>query len=171
MLTPSTPTLVDSFMSKDERGGFVKIFPNSLTLVGSEIKEVFWSTSNAGVVRGMHLQSDPHSGWKLVFVIRGRIMDVCTNLHSTGSKLFETSQQLLVGGGAGLFVPDGFAHGFQALEDDTVVGYLTNHLHRPDHEHGFNPLSCEEINWPLPVTAVSERDLGLPSFGERSGNS
>lgn len=112
----------------------------------------------------MHLQSSKFGGTKVVYVIQGSIADFCVNLSSESCEKGSVFFNELSDNGKALMVPEGFAHGFQALEENTIVGYITDHRYAPDHEIGFDPLSHPEIHWPLAVNKISERDLMLPNF-------
>jgi dTDP-4-dehydrorhamnose 3,5-epimerase len=65
--------------------------------------------------------------------------------------------------GQALLIPKGFAHGFQALEDDSLLGYLVSSAYSPEHDQG---LLWSSATWPLPPTFISERDKKFPSFNE-----
>lgn len=159
------PTLVPFPVIHDSRGSFQKVFPFQGESPISSIREIFWSRSSKGVVRGMHFQPRNFGGIKVVFVIQGAIADYCVNLEGRGcepgSIFFNEMRE-----GESLVVPKGFAHGFQALEQNTLVGYVTDHLYAPTRESGFNPLSHPVISWPLRVSEISERDSLLPRFDE-----
>lgn len=158
------PHLVPFRVFEDRRGSFQKIFPVDEKSDFIDIKEIFWSRSSMGVVRGMHFQTSPFGGTKVVYVIQGRVADFCVNMSSESCEKGAVFFNELSENGEALVVPDGFAHGFQALQENTIVGYITDHIYAPDHEGGFNPLSHHEIQWPIVVNQISERDRKLPNF-------
>jgi dTDP-4-dehydrorhamnose 3,5-epimerase len=108
----------------DQRGAFTKVLSGDDEVLGSfEGKELYWTRSAAGVVRGLHFQLPPEATRKLVYVVNGAIRDFVVDLR-VGSpmegKLFEIELNPSVGG---LLVPAGCAHAYEALEDDTIVCY------------------------------------------------
>jgi dTDP-4-dehydrorhamnose 3,5-epimerase len=114
-------------------------------------------------VRGLHFQQSPHEEVKLVRCIRGSIYDVLVDLRddsptygrSFGAELSEAN-------GLSLYVPSGFAHGYQALTDGATVHYLVSAFYAPDYEDGIHHADPSlGIKWPLPITAVSTRDAQL----------
>lgn len=109
---------------KDERGSFTKIMSGTDELLGDfEGRELYWTSSSRGVVRGLHFQLPPHATRKLVCVVHGAIRDFVVDLR-VGSpmerQLFEIELNPSLGG---LLVPAGCAHAYEALEDDTIVCY------------------------------------------------
>jgi dTDP-4-dehydrorhamnose 3,5-epimerase len=118
----------------------------------------------AGTLRGLHLQRAPHSEAKLVRCLRGRVWDVAVDLR-LGSTSYGHwhAVQLSPEGGNALLIPEGCAHGFQVLADDTELLYLHGGHWEPDSETGvrFNDPQLA-IPWPLPPRELSARDLALP---------
>jgi dTDP-4-dehydrorhamnose 3,5-epimerase len=121
-----------------------------------------------GTVRGLHFQAAPFAEAKLVRAARGSIFDVVVDVRDgspTRGEHFAVT--LTADSGLQLFVPAGFAHGFQTLEDRTEVSYLISAPYSAEHARGFrfdDPSLA--IPWPEPVTMISDRDLTLPRFGE-----
>jgi dTDP-4-dehydrorhamnose 3,5-epimerase len=117
-------------------------------------------TKQKGTIRGMHYQLPPHSEIKLVRCIAGAAYDVIidlrkdseTFLHYFGVEISATNKKMI-------YVPEGFAHGFQTLTDDCELVYSHSQFYTPGAEAGlkYNDPGIN-INWPLPVTAISERD-------------
>jgi dTDP-4-dehydrorhamnose 3,5-epimerase len=118
----------------------------------------------AGTLRGMHLQRDPFGETKFVRCTRGRIFDVAVDAR-TGSPGFGrwVGVELDVGGGLGLVVPPGVAHGFVTLADDSEVSYQISVPYRPEASSGFRWDDPEVgIAWPCPPRVMSDRDRELP---------
>lgn len=119
-----------------------------------------------GTLRGLHYQAAPHEEAKLVRCTRGRIYDVIVDLRdssSTRGKWFGV--ELSAENHKGLFVPEGFAHGFQTLEDDTEVFYQISTEYVADGARGIRfDDPAIGIRWPLPVAVISERDRLLPEL-------
>ena len=124
---------------------------------------IAWN-EHAGTVRGMHFQFPPHAEVKLVRCTRGAVLDVVVDLRPE-SAAFGTSiaARLDAENRATLYVPARFAHGYQTLEDDTEVAYQMNAAYAPDSQSGIN---YAELEWPLPVGIVSDRDRTLPTIAE-----
>ena len=149
----------------DHRGSFLKIFDaETLTQTGADpvAAEVFLSSSHQGVVRGLHFQLPPHEHAKTVVCLAGRAFDVLVDLRRGSPTEGQVSTFLLDGNTPSrLHVPVGLAHGFQALDDDTVMAYVTSTGHSPEHDHGVRWDSVG-VSWPLPPSEISERDRALP---------
>jgi dTDP-4-dehydrorhamnose 3,5-epimerase len=127
-------------------------------------------TRTRGTIRGMHFQREPKAEAKLVRCSRGRIWDVITDLRSQ-SPSFHSSFGLELAGetAIALYVPAGFAHGFQALTDNVAVEYLMDEPYASEFADGFRyDDPAAKIEWPLPACLLSEKDLTWPSLSTRS---
>ena len=119
-----------------------------------------------GTVRGMHFQTAPHEEAKLVWCTRGAIFDVCLDLRP-GSPTFRNwiGFELSADNGRQLYIPQGCAHGFQTLTDDAEIFYRISQYYAPEASVGVRfDDPAFGIEWPLPVTAMSDRDRNLPDF-------
>jgi len=119
-----------------------------------------------GTLRGMHFQSAPRQEAKLVRCTRGLIADVIVDLRRESPtyrkwEAFELSEE----NGTALYVPEGFAHGFQTLADDTEVHYQMSEFHSAEHADGvrWNDPAFGII-WPLPNPILSPRDAAYADF-------
>jgi dTDP-4-dehydrorhamnose 3,5-epimerase len=122
-------------------------------------------TQRKGALRGLHFQSPPHADMKLVTCVRGAVWDVAVDLR-TGSPTFLHwhAQELSPANGYAVLIPEGFAHGFQALSDDCELLYLHSEAYAPHAEGGVNAQDPRlGIPWPLPISDMSERDANLPT--------
>lgn len=151
----------------DERGLFLKTsnvdLLNGLGL-GFATAETFVSSSRKNALRGMHFQVPPYDHVKLVTCLRGRALDVVLDLrHDSPSFGVAFSYELTAG--LALWIDRGFAHGFVALEDDTIFHYQTSHVHVPAADAGIHWNSFG-FEWPVPTPLVSRRDALHPSFQE-----
>ncbi len=153
---------------EDARGDFVKTFHLGLFCeLGIDFKPVeeFFSTSRKNVLRGMHFQLPPHDHAKLVYCVRGRVLDVIVDLRRgapTFGKAF--SVELSMGNRQQLYIPSGLAHGFLSLEDDSVMVYKTTSVHAPSHDAGIRWDSFG-FDWGTPEgLIISERDKSFPAF-------
>ena len=131
-----------------------------------EVAEEFFSVSKKNVLRGMHFQKPPHDAVKLVYCIHGSVLDVLVDLRKS-SPSFKCckSIELSAANHLILMIPSGFAHGFLALEDDTVMVYKASFTYAPDHDTGIHWDSFG-FDWPLRNPLTSERDAALPRLGD-----
>ena len=119
-----------------------------------------------GTLRGLHLQDRPHGEVKLVRCVRGAIYDVIVDLRP-GSDTFlrHATVELNSDNRLSLYIPEGVAHGFQTLVDDTEVWYQMSALYAPDFTRGVrwnDPLFG--ISWPHLPPIIIERDSAFPDF-------
>lgn len=152
----------------DARGHFSRVFCNQeladagLDIEITQINHTY--SAQKGTIRGMHFQYPPAAEVKIVSCLRGSVLDVALDLRE-GSDSFGrwTAHVLSAENWTSLYIPQGFAHGFQALENDVELLYLHSEPYTPELEGGVNPLDDEiGIKWPLPVTEISQRDQMLP---------
>ncbi len=130
------------------------------------------SRSCKGTLRGMHYQIEPHGMGKLVRAVTGAVFDVAIDLRK-GSPTFGqwVGRELRAGDARWLWIPAGFAHGFLALADDTLVYYKCTATHHPDSERAiaYNDPAVG-IVWPAAPAVISEKDAAAPSFSEAEHN-
>jgi dTDP-4-dehydrorhamnose 3,5-epimerase len=162
--------LIELETVEDERGYFARTFcRNEFAAHGLNTKIVQCSISyNArrGTLRGMHYQVEPSAEVKLVQCVRGSLYDVILDLRPEaetycrwiGLELSSENRRML-------YIPIGFAHGFQTLEDDTVVYYQISEFYEPQHARGvrWNDPAFG-IEWPLSEPLISEKDRLLPDY-------
>jgi dTDP-4-dehydrorhamnose 3,5-epimerase len=120
----------------------------------------------AGTVRGMHYQADPHGEAKLVRCTSGSVHDVLIDLRRH-SPTFRASfhYHLQAESRSALYIPIGVAHGFQTLEDDTEMFYQMSTPYVAEAARGVRwDDPGFDVSWPLPISVISERDLGYPDF-------
>ena len=117
-----------------------------------------------GTLRGMHYQLPPVSEPKFIRCIRGAVWDVIVDLRpDSPTYLQHVGVELSMENRRALYVPDMFAHGNQTLEDDTELLYLMGQLYTPGAAAGLRPDDpALGIEWPLPVTVISEADTKWP---------
>ncbi len=119
-----------------------------------------------GTLRGMHYQIAPCAEAKLVRCTRGAIHDVTIDLRPT-SPTFKQYQAVILDADTRrmLYIPEGLAHGFQTLEDDTEVFYQMSELYSPDHARGIRwDDPAFQISWPAGERTLSDRDRSYPDF-------
>ena len=153
----------------DERGVFVKVLHAETFAhanLQSDFAESYYSVSKRDVVRGMHFQSPPHAHVKLVYVSRGKIMDVILDIRK-GSPTYgqHVVVELSEENRSMVYVPIGCAHGFRALEDDTCVTYLQTSSYAPTSDHGVRADSFG-CSWGVTKPIQSQRDKEFPTLAE-----
>jgi len=161
--------IVETYLFKDVRGVFGKTF-NLDVFNSSKIhpyfNEFFYSVSKKGVIRGMHFQIPPFDNEKLVFVVKGKIIDVVLDIRKnfkTFGKYF--SIELSDENKKALYVPKGFAHGFKGIQNENIVCYLTTSVYSKEHDCGIKWDSFG-FNWNCKDPIVSERDRSFLPFSK-----
>lgn len=121
-------------------------------------------TRATGTVRGMHYQLPPAAEAKIVSCLRGAAFDVAVDLRRDSPTFLKWHAETVSDENhRSLFIPEGFAHGFQALSDDCELLYLHTAAYDPAAERGLHPQDPRlSIAWPLPVEHLSERDASQP---------
>ena len=148
----------------DDRGLFARVFCKQALrdiLRGKNIVQVNHSmTRQKGAIRGMHFQRPPMAEIKMVKCLRGSVFDVMIDMRSDSSTFLNWhGEKLSAENMKMMYIPEGFAHGFQTLEPNSELLYLHTEFYSPELEGGvrYND-SMINISWPLEVTDVSERD-------------
>jgi len=153
----------------DARGSFTEIYRSSL------LKEVnlfpAWkqfntSTSKLNAIRGLHygMYPEPHS--KLVTCVLGRALDIVLDIR-VGSPTFGKFEYLILDSEKrnSIYVPDGFAHAFQSLDENTTLNYLVTNEFNPKYEECINPISENlDLPWISGHWIISDKDKSAPNF-------
>ncbi len=167
--------LVEAVRFPDQRGFFQELYKRTDYLAAGipfDFVQVNVSFSRRGVVRGLHYQLKPMEQGKLVAVLRGRIVDVAVDIRR-GSPWYGRHVKVELSGDEPrlLWIPPGFAHGFQALEDSLVL-YLVTKEYSPRHERCIRWDDPDlGIEWPLREGVVlSEKDKRCPPLREAETN-
>lgn len=155
----------------DERGAFVVQWrPEWFEERGLDTRIAQASTAithRRGSIRGMHYQADPFAEAKTIRVVRGAIFDVAVDLRPDSPTYLQwVGCDLSAANRRMLYIPPGFAHGYQTLEDDAEVSYFVSAPYSPPHQRGarWNDPAFG-IDWPLGApTAINERDASYPDF-------
>ena len=129
------------------------------------------SNIKAGTLRGMHFQYPPAAESKLVRCTRGAIYDIIVDLRPESSTYLQhIGVELNEDNQRALYVPERFAHGYQTLTDKTDTSYLVGEFYTPDAEGGllYDDPSLK-LNWPLPVSVISEKDQKFSLYREIEG--
>jgi dTDP-4-dehydrorhamnose 3,5-epimerase len=155
---------------KDDRGWFSEVYREDEFRkhgFNTNFVQDNQSFSKKGVVRGLHFQRPPYSQGKLVCVIAGKVLDVVVDLRPGSSSFGKVHYCTLDADRRNmLFVPEGFAHGFAALED-AVFFYKCTNLHNREHEFGirWNDPALN-IDWVVSNPVLSEKDKNHPTLQE-----
>ena len=162
--------IIDPQRLEDDRGFFARTFcQEEFAVHGLKADFVQCNISfnvRKGTLRGMHYQDKPHEEAKLVRCTRGSIFDVIVDIRKESATYRKwISTKLTADDHRMLYIPEGFAHGFQTLEDGSEVFYQMSEMYRPECARGIrwnDPVF--DIAWPLPNPIISARDAGYPDF-------
>jgi dTDP-4-dehydrorhamnose 3,5-epimerase len=158
--------------SNDERGSFVKTFNrSSLGGISPEVgnfdfQEEFYSISNENVLRGMHFQLPPHQHDKIVYCASGVVCDVLLDLRSGENygKYFTFCLNSEIP--EILFIPEGVAHGFMSLSNNSLMVYKTSSEYSPEHDFGihYNTFGYTWINQEPIVSTRDQKHIDFSKF-------
>lgn len=155
---------------RDERGHFLETW-NRERYAGHGLPAEFAqdnvSRSRRGVLRGLHFQN-PSAQGKLVSVLHGAVFDVAVDLR-VDSPTFRRwiGVELSMENARQLWIPEGFAHGFQVLSDDAIFSYKCTRVYSPDHERALRWDDPEiAIEWPIASPLLSTKDATAPLLRE-----
>ena len=155
----------------DERGFFTEIYKEAEFLEAGIPRFVQdnLSESSKGVIRGLHWQESPFGQGKLVSCLTGSILDVAVDVRKNSKTFGEhVAVELNSKEQIALWVPEGFAHGFQALEDDTRVNYKVTNYWNKESERSINCLDAAlGIHWLNIEVLLSEKDMNAPLLSHR----
>lgn len=173
----SSPTQIEGVLVltsnryADRRGHFSRIFCEkelNTILDGRRIVQINHSvTLQKGTVRGMHFQMSPSREMKFVICVRGAVYDVAVDLRKESGTLLGWHAQILSEhSGLAMVIPEGCAHGFQALEANTELLYFHTAAYDREAESGLRwDDPALNIEWPLIPSGISDRDLSFQSIG------
>jgi dTDP-4-dehydrorhamnose 3,5-epimerase len=170
--TPLPGLLVlDPTLYTDERGSFLETYSARILqangLEGNFVQDN-QSISKQGVIRALHFQKPPFAQGKLVRVARGKALDVAVDIRKKSPTYGQHfSIELTAENNLQLWIPAGFAHGFQSLEDDTIFCYKCTNFYDKNSEGGiiWNDPDLR-IAWPLAEQVVAAKDQTFPPFAE-----
>ena len=162
--------LLEAEPHRDDRGSFSRIWCRrefgERGLVTDLVQASLSWNARRGTFRGMHYQAPPRAEVKLVRCVRGAVYDVIIDLRPDSPSYYRHfGVELSAENQRAVYVPEGFAHGFQALEDDSEVLYHMSEFYSPEHGRGVrwdDPVF--EIDWPVADPIMNERDRDYPDF-------
>jgi dTDP-4-dehydrorhamnose 3,5-epimerase len=166
-------SLVERRLLGDQRGFLTRLFAaDELAAAGwrkpiTDINHTY--TARRGTVRGMHFQRPPHAEMKLVSCLKGAVWDVAVDIRSGSPTFLQwTAQELSGENRRAMLIPEGFAHGFQALSDDVEMLYCHSAPYVATAEGGLNATDRRlDIRWPLEISELSARDSNHPALDQR----
>ena len=153
---------------EDERGRFARVFcKNEFLKIGHSKEFVQFNHSLnkiKGTVRGMHFQNKPKAEIKLIKCVSGSVFDVMVDLRSNSKTYLKWFGEIISQDNMKMmYVPEGFAHGFQTLEENCELLYYHTEYYSPETEGGINPLDKNlNIQWPAEISLMSGRDKSFP---------
>ena len=162
--------VVETEPIEDERGWFARIFDETefadrgLTSRFAQGSVAF--NKSRGTLRGMHYQEEPHAEAKLVRCTRGSVHDVIVDLRPSSTTFKRwVAVELTAANGRMLYIPEGLAHGYLTLEDETEALYLISAPHAPEAARGvrWDDLAFG-IEWPDEPQVMSDKDRTWPDF-------
>jgi len=164
--------IVDLAPHEDNRGFFARLFcqqefaANGLKPLVAQAN--VGSNRRRGTVRGMHFQFPPVAETKYVRCVRGAVLDIIVDLRPESSTyLRHVAVELSARNQRGIYIPERFAHGYQALEDETDTIYMVGEFYAPGVEGGLrHDDPALGLSWPLPVEVISEKDRNWKPLAE-----
>jgi dTDP-4-dehydrorhamnose 3,5-epimerase len=155
---------IDRSLLEDDRGFLTRFFCakefESIGFPASVAQMNYTLTKQSGSIRGMHYQRPPYSEVKVVTCLKGKIFDVAVDIRMNSPTFLHWHGEILSSENKkSLYIPEGFAHGFQTLVDDSELLYLHSEFYKPDYESALNAFDPKlSIDWPLDVMDISKRD-------------
>jgi dTDP-4-dehydrorhamnose 3,5-epimerase len=156
--------IVDLERHQDARGFFARVFCQkefaAHGLKAPVAQANIAANRRRGTIRGMHFQFPPAAETKYVRCVRGAMLDIIVDLRpESPTYLRHVSVELSAGNQRGLYFPEGFAQGYQTLEDDTDIAYMMGEFYTPSAQSGLrhdDPMLG--LSWPLRLEVISEKD-------------
>ncbi len=164
--------IIEPRVFQDERGLFFESFQQETfnDLIGRKLTFVQEneSISKKGVIRGLHFQNPPHAQGKLVRVIKGSVLDVAVDIRKDSITYGKSISVVLTSENRRqLWIPEGFAHGFVALEEDTIFQYkCTNYYNKASEDALLWNDSTLAIDWKIDQPILSPKDEIAPAFDQ-----
>ena len=166
--------LIKSDLYLDNRGSFTELFnaKSMCTFFNSAVVQTNLSISNLGVIRGMHWQSQPCEQGKLISCLSGSVFDVVLDIRKSSPSFGKhISFNLKSKEGWSIWIPPGFAHGFQALTPEANFLYFTSSSFSLENSRSINPLDPTlAIPWPIRASIISRLDSEAPSLHQIPSN-
>lgn len=153
--------IIENKIFNDDRGSFFKLYNDeSFKKLNLElnIEEIYYSTSNKDVIRGMHFQKPPYHHNKLITLIKGEVVDVIVDLRKDSITYGEFIEiNLVEGDGKIVYIPKGCAHGFRTLKDESIILYNVTTGYNGAFDSGIRWDSFG-YDWGIDNPIISDRD-------------
>jgi dTDP-4-dehydrorhamnose 3,5-epimerase len=156
----------------DHRGYFFESFNDAAFRSAAGVERTFVqdneSKSDRGVLRGLHFQMPPHAQAKLVRVVKGAVLDVCVDIRPNSPTYGRHFKAVLDGDNKHmLYIPEGFAHGFHTLEDNTIFAYKCTAYYDKASERSIQWNDTDlAVDWDAPAPVLSDKDRIATPFRE-----
>tara|TARA_B100000900_G_scaffold384338_1_gene373077 strand:+ start:954 stop:1520 length:567 start_codon:yes stop_codon:yes gene_type:complete len=157
--------LIKTDKVQDNRGTFVKPFTQNTRRQAIATEEIYYSISKKNVLRGMHFQVPPYHCSKLIYVVKGAVLDVLVDLRVQSPTFKKVKSLILSENKNSLLIPPGIGHGFLALEDDTIMVYNQSKVYDRKHDDGIL-WSSIDFDWPISNPILSDRDKSFKHISE-----
>ena len=158
--------------SEDARGTFVKVYGETVFRkagIDFTLRESYFSFSQKVVIRGMHFQLPPHQHSKIVYCPEGAILDVIVDLRKDSPTYRQYyAHELSADNHKAVFIPEGFAHGFKSLTDNSLTCYFVSSEYNKTHDTGIRYDSIG-FDWDVKKPVLSARDLSFVGMAEFGG--
>ncbi len=164
--------LIKHNLIEDQRGFLSRMYCKeefkSFDLVESFVQINHTLTKKKGTIRGMHFQCSPWAETKVVTCIRGEVFDVSVDIRKDSPTYLQWYSTILSEDNKNsVYIPEGFAHGFQTLTDNCQLIYFHSNFFNPDAEDGLNALDPDlAIQWPKSITEISDKDNNRPMLND-----
>ena len=157
---------------EDNRGFFARSWDKTIFeengIKSSFVQNNISFNDTKGTIRGLHYQAPPYEEAKLVRCTKGKVYEVFVDIRKKSKTYLKWGGVELISKDlTSLYVPEGFALGFQTLEDNTELFYQMSQFYKPEYVRGiiWNDEKLK-ITWPTKMTVISEKDLSLPSLNQ-----
>lgn len=161
--------IIKNRIFQDQRGKFIKTYhKDDFKKLGlcTDFQESYFSVSNKDVIRGMHFQIPPFEHEKLVYVAKGKVLDVIVDLRKNSKTKGQYIEvELSEENGYSIYIPKGLAHGFKSLEDNTIMIYNVATIYNQDCDYGIKYDSFG-FDWKCENPILSERDKRFETLEE-----
>lgn len=167
--------LIKSKKFEDPRGFFAELFKeNDFAGAGitKHIKQINFSESSKGVIRGLHYQLNPFAQGKIIRAVLGRVFDVAVDIRKNSPTFGKWTGAVLDGGLLDMiYIPEGFAHGFEVLSDTAQFEYFCTEIYSPQSERGiiYNDPAVN-ILWNTKNPLISQKDMAFPALKDAENN-
>jgi len=162
--------VIDVERRQDERGYFGRMWcEREMAAHGLSTRVAQTNVAvslRAGTLRGMHYQREPFAEVKIIRCARGAVYDVIVDLRPASATYLQwVGVELTAENGRMLYAPEGCAHGYVTLRDDTELSYSTSQFYAPEAAHGVRfDDPAFKIQWPVAVSVISAQDRNWPTF-------